>query len=112
MLAIFTPADRVETFRAQLDWVSSWLEGQDAGRLEDVADEERNTLLVALDDQAFGDGSSTNLPPGEPALFAILKPLTVAGYYTSKVGATQELHQTPFGSYEDVPFDQIGKTWA
>ena len=112
MLTEFTPPKRVEIFRAQLAWVSSWLEGQNASRLESVAEKQRNTLLVALDDQAFGDGSSTNLPPGEPALFAILKPLTVAGYYTSKVGATQELHQTPFGSYEDVPFDQIGKTWA
>ena len=112
MLAEFTPSDRVETFRSQLDWISSWLERQGASQLEDVADEERNSLLVALDDQAFGTGISNEVPPGEPALFAILKPLTVAGYYTSQVGATQELHQTPFGSYEDVPFDAIGKTWA
>lgn len=112
MLAEFTPPDRVKTFRSQLDWLSSWLEEQGAHRLEDVVDEERNALLVALDDQAFGDGTSKELPPGEPALFAILKPLTVAGYYTSEIGATQELHQTPFGSYEDVPFDEIGKTWS
>ena len=112
MLTEFTPPDYVATFRSQLDWISSWLEGQDARRLEDVVDEKRNVLLVSLDDQAFGDGSSNELPSGEPALFAILKPLTVAGYYTSKIGATQELHQTPFGSYEDVPFSKIGKTWA
>ena len=108
----FTPPDRVETFRSQLDWVSSWLEKQDAHSLQDVAEEKRNALLTALDDQAFGAGKSNELPPGKPALFAILKPLTVAGYYTSQVGATQELHQTPFGSYEDVPFDEVGKTWA
>ena len=112
MLNYFTPADRVATFRSQLDWISSWLSGQDARKLEDVVEEKRNALLVALDDQAFGAGTSNELPPGEPALFAILKPLTVAGYYTSQIGATQELHQTPFGSYEDVPFSKIGKTWA
>lgn len=112
MLDNFTPSDQVEIFRSQLDWISSWLAGQDAQKLEDVVDEKRNALLVALDDQAFGAGTSNGLPPGEPALFAILKPLTVAGYYTSEIGATQELHQTPFGSYEDVPFDEIGKTWA
>ena len=112
MLEHFTPADQVDTFRSQLDWVSSWLAEQDASSLEDVAEEKRNALLAALDDQAFGAGTSNELPPGEPALFAILKPLTVAGYYTSEIGATQELHQTPFGSYEDVPFDEIGKTWA
>ena len=112
ILAEFTPSDRVEIFRSQLHWISSWLERQDAPSLQDLADEKRNSLLVALDDQAFGAGISNELPPGEPALFAILKPLTVAGYYTSRIGATQELHQTPFGSYEDVPFDKIGKTWA
>ena len=112
MLEHFTPPDQVEVFRSQLDWVSSWLEQQDARSLEDVAEEKRSALLIALDDQAFGDGTSNELPPGEPALFAILKPLTVAGYYTSEIGATQELHQTPFAPYMDVPFDEIGKTWA
>lgn len=112
MLEHFTPPDQVEVFRSQLDWVSSWLEQQDARSLEDVAEEKRSALLIALDDQAFGDGTSNELPPGEPALFAILKPLTVAGYYTSEIGATQELHQTPFAPYKDLPFDEIGKTWA
>lgn len=112
MMEHFTPSDQVEVFRSQLDWISSWLEGKGAARLEDVANEELNALLVALDDQAFGDGTSNELPPGEPALFAILKPLTVAGYYTSEIGATQELHQTPFAPYKDLPFDEIGRTWA
>lgn len=112
MLEHFTPAEQVQTFRAQLDWVSSWLAEQKASRLEDVVEKQRNALLVALDEQAFGNGASDGLPPGEPALFAILKPLTVAGYYTSEIGATQELHKTPFSPQNDVPFDEIGKTWA
>lgn len=112
MLEHFTPPDRVAVFRAQLDWVSSWIAGQDARGLEDIAEEKRNALLAALDDQAFGGGTSHATPPGEPALFAILKPLTVAGYYTSEIGATRELHQTPFAPYKDLPFDEIGKTWA
>ena len=112
MLTEFTPSGRVETFRSQLHWVSSWLEEHGVRSYQDLAEDKRNSLLGALDDQAFGTGKSNELPPGDPALFAILKPLTVAGYYTSQVGATQELHQTPFGSYEDVPFDEVGKTWA
>lgn len=112
MLEHFTPADQVETFRSQLDWVSSWLAKHKAHRLEDVAEKERNSLLTALDEQAFGNRTSDGLPPGEPALFAVLKPLTVAGYYTSEIGATQELHQSPYAPYRDVPFDEIGKTWA
>lgn len=112
MLEHFMPADQVRTFRSQLDWVSSWLAKRKARRLEDVAEEQRNALLTALDEQAFGNGTSDGLPPGEPALFAILKPLTVSGYYTSEIGATEELHQSPYSPYRDVPFDEIGKTWA
>lgn len=112
MLEHFTPSDQVEVFRSQLDWVSSWLAEQDVRSLEDAADEELHTLLVALDEQAFGAGSSEDLPSGKPPLFAILKPLTVAGYYTSESGATQELHLMPFIEYKDLPFDEIGKTWA
>lgn len=112
MLEHFMPAEEVEVFRSQLDWVSSWIAGEGASSLGDVPEERRNALLTALDQQAFGSGESGDLPPGEPALFAILKPLTVAGYYTSEIGATQELHQSPFSTYEDVPFEEIGKTWS
>jgi len=112
MLEHFTPSDQVEVFRSQLDWVSSWLNEQGAESLEDLAEDKLNALLVALDEQAFGDRPSGDVPPGEPALFAVLKPLTVAGFYTSELGATQELHQTPFLEYKDVPFDEVGKTWA
>lgn len=112
ILTEFTPHERVESFRAQIVWVSEWLAQQGAGRLEDVAVDDRNVLLAALDNQAFGDAPADELPPGEPPLFATLKPLTVAGYYTSEVGAMQELHMPPFEEYKDVPFDEVGKTWA
>ncbi len=113
ILAEFTPADDVETFRSQLAWVSSWISQQNARSLESVAEEKRNALLVALDEQAFGAGTSNELPPGAPALFAILKPLTVAGYYTSEIGATQELHQTPFGTFKgDIPYEEVGRSWS
>lgn len=112
MLQHFTPSDHVKVFRSQLDWLNSWLAAQDALGLEELAEEKLHALLVALDEQAFGTGPSQDLPPGDPSLFAILKPLTVAGYYTSEIGATQELHTMPFLEYQDVPFDDIGKTWA
>lgn len=104
MLAEFTPPDRVAVFRSQLGWVSSWLARHDAGSLEEI--------VAALDEQAFGHGTADDTPPGEPPLFATLKPLTVAGFYTSKIGATQELHLMPFEEYKDVPLAEIGKTWA
>jgi hypothetical protein len=113
ILANFTPADRVQTLRSQLAWMSTWLRDQNAETLEALADRDRTQILTALDEQAFGSGRSNGVPPGDPPLFAIIKPLTVAGYYTSDAGARQELHQMPYGPYQgDVAFESVGKTWS
>ena len=46
--------------------------------------------------------------------FRTLKELTITGYYTSKIGATVELHYLPVpGHYEGcVPLARIGRSWA
>jgi hypothetical protein len=42
-----------------------------------------------------------------------MKELTLLGYYTSEVGATQELKVNPMGVYRsDVPYRSIGHSWA
>ncbi len=56
-------------------------------------------------------------PPGEeppPPFFMTLKELTLAGYYTSEIGATQELQwNSAPGRYDaDVPLADVGRTWA
>ncbi|SHK91995.1 gluconate 2-dehydrogenase subunit 3 family protein [Rhodothermus profundi] len=46
--------------------------------------------------------------------FRIMKELTIVGYYTSEVGATQELQLNLVpGRYDAcVPYEQIGRAWA
>lgn len=46
--------------------------------------------------------------------FRVMKELTIVGYYTSEVGATQELQLNLVpGRYDAcVPYDQIGRAWA
>ena len=70
------------------------------------ADEQRATLGL-LDQQAFAQRR-------DPHWFRTIKELTVLGYYTSEVGATQELrHVAVPGRFEGcVPLEQIGRTWA
>lgn len=66
-------------------------------------------------EQSVGQPDTT-AADGEEAMpfFATFKDLTIAGYYTSEVGATQELHWNPApGRLDlDVPFSEIGRTWA
>lgn len=50
---------------------------------------------------------------GRGAFFHRLKELVLVGYYTSELGATQELSVNPMGSWlADIPYGQVGNTWA
>ena len=66
------------------------------------------TQMEAEAEAWSGDGA-TETPP----FFRTIKSLTLFGYYTSEVGATQELRVNPMGIYRaDIPFDEIGRAWA
>lgn len=67
--------------------------------------EEQNRKMV----QWQGEGM-----PEELHFFRTMKELTLAGYFTTEVGATQVLQYEPVpGSYDGcVPLEEIGKTWA
>lgn len=49
-----------------------------------------------------------------PSFFLIFKELTMLGYFTSEVGATQVLrYEAVPGRYDGcIPFDEVGRTWA
>jgi gluconate 2-dehydrogenase gamma chain len=50
---------------------------------------------------------------GPQSFFRLLKELTLAGYYTSEIGATRELRVNPMGRWRaDVPYSDIGASWA
>lgn len=73
------------------------------------ADEQR-AMLARIDDEAF----ATTPGPREVPWFRTLKELTILGYYTSEIGATQELRYVAVPERFEgcVPFTQIGRTWA
>jgi len=84
--------------------------------------DEQVALLTVMDREAFPDPETEpeetavlreRLAQGDPPFFRTLKELTVSGYYTSEVGATQELRVMPMGLHRaDVPYDEIGRAWA
>ena len=85
--------------------------------------EEQFALLNELDEMAFPDLDAMDATAkktyeearranGKPFI-ATLKELTIAGFYTSEVGATQELHLNPMGAHRgDIPYAEIGRAWA
>ena len=70
--------------------------------------EQQLALLRELDAAAYTAGR------GEDGwFFRRVKELTLVGYYTSEIGAMQELHVSPFGAYRgDIPYTSVGRAWA
>lgn len=84
--------------------------------------EEQAVVMRALDEEAFPDPEreperaaqmARQIASGEPPFMRTMKELTVAGYYTSEIGQTVELHIPPLGSFEaDLPLEDVGRSWA
>ena len=69
----------------------------------------------AAQEVVTGEGTaSVGGAPEAPPFFRQLKELTLAGYYTSEAGATQELQwlASPGRYAADVPLSEVGSAWA
>lgn len=96
--------------RDQRERVLAGLEGLGADFLE-MDGAAQTELLHRLDEEAVRarENDVDPLP-----FFATIKEWTLAGYYTSQAGATQELRWLAVpGRYEaDVPLSEVGRAWA
>lgn len=123
MITDFYSNDRRKEFLDGLAQTASDAREQLGKSFEEATQDEQFDFLDGLDEAAFPDMDAMDeaaqeafkeqrAASGKPFI-ATLKELTIAGFYTSEVGATQELHQNPMGSYRgDIPFDEVGKAWS
>ena len=59
------------------------------------------------------DGDWDPADVGRQSFFRTLKELVLVGYYTSEVGATEELRMHPWGAWRaDIPYSEVGRAWA
>jgi hypothetical protein len=75
--------------------------------------EQRNALLSSIDKEAAEYAKKKK--PEEPAhYFTLMKQLTLLGYFTSEIGATQALRYVAIpGKYEGcIPYKKGDKAWA
>ena len=100
-----TERDRFLAGLADVDARAQSAHGQPFPR---CSPEQRIGLLKEMDARAYASGR------GEDGwFFRRLKELTVVGYYTSEIGAMQELHMSPFGAYRgDIPYTSVGRAWS
>ena len=102
------PATERDRFLAGLADVDARARSAHGQAFAQCAPEQRIALLTELDARAYAASS------GEDGwFFRRMKELTLVGYYTSQVGATEELHPSPFGAYRgDIPYSSVGKAWS
>ena len=119
----YTDRER-QIFFAGLESLDQYCTGSFGKRfLECDADQKVSALQQAEKDsegyKAEGDGKTgeASLRPGPEdegkPFFTKIKELTVLGYYTSEVGAKQELRYDPMPmEYKDIDFADVGRQWS
>lgn len=110
MLADGFPPDDRDRFLAGLDEVDPEAESEHGAPFLECSSDEQVALVTAWDEAAFGPDADAETP----SFFRTIKELTVYGYYTSEIGATEELRFDPvMGRYDPcVPVEEIGRSWA
>ena len=123
MLTDFYSEENRERFLKGLAETNDQASAEFGNDFLNCSDDDQRAFLDKLDATAFPDLEAmeedareafelNRQQTGRPFI-ATLKELTIAGYYTSEVGATQELSLNPMGSYRgDVPYEEIGRAWA
>ncbi len=89
-------------------------ENEVAGMQGDLGEAQSDSAGADTQEIATGEGTVTTGGEAPPPAYRQLKELTLAGYYTSEPGATEELRwEAAPGRYDaDVPFSEIGRAWA
>jgi hypothetical protein len=79
----------------------------------ELSGDQQTAFVAELDDEHFGPNVE-ELDREEPPFYRSLKELVIVGYYTSKVGATQELQTRIVPAYYDgnVPYEEVGRSWS
>lgn len=113
MLSDWMPDDERDAFLAGLATLDARARSEAGAPFVQVDAERQVALLTALDAEAY-QGSAAQARGADTPFMKRLKELTLAGYYTSEIGATQELQWIAMpGRYDgDVPLTEVGRAWA
>ena len=108
----YPPKDR-DRFLKGLDDLNARCKEEYGASLTECTDEQQRALVSELDDELFG-ADAPEFDRENPPFFRMMKELTIIGYYTSEIGATQELKTNIVPGYYDgdVPYKKIGRAWS
>lgn len=92
---------------------------------QQISSDQKNTLLREMEQEsllwqklnassATQNSAAISSADGDAPFFAKLKELTITGYFTSEIGATEVLSYNPVPGYYDgdYPYQDVGTTWV
>lgn len=116
MLTDFYPAERRDRFLTGLDRVDARARERFGAAFDMLSPEQQRTLVEILNRATVQSVENDEGDPDHADLrwfFGTFKELILVGYYTSEVGATEELRVNPMGSWHgDIPYGDVGRAWA
>lgn len=79
----------------------------------DLSKQEQIAIMESLEQEAINAPvpiSDSNLRP----FFTMMKEFTIVGYYTSEIGASEELNLSLIPGYYDacIPYSNVGRAWS
>ncbi len=110
LLTDFHPIEDRDRFLAGLADADAKATAEYGALFVDCTGDQQVALLTQMEDEAY----AARRPGGDPHFFIMMKEMTLTGYYTSEIGATQELEYVhEAGIYRpDIPYSEVGKAYA
>jgi hypothetical protein len=109
LLADIYTAEERDRFLAGLADVDARARAAHGVPFLETTPEQQVAVLSAMEQEARQTASRQSRP-----FFSWLKELTLTGYYTSEIGASQELRYLHVSGYYDgdVPYEQVGRAYS
>lgn len=110
MMAEFYQDKEKNILREGLKTVEADAKAAHSKSFASLSPEQQDELLTKYDKEAYDENRKSE----DTHFFRTLKELTVLGFFTSEVGATEFLKYDPVpGNYVGcVPYEQVGAAWA
>ncbi|SMO62198.1 gluconate 2-dehydrogenase subunit 3 family protein [Fodinibius sediminis] len=113
MLTEWNTKEEREHFLDGLDRVNELSNQQYDHDFIDLEEADQIALLEELEQQALDEPNPVPDSDLKP-FFDMMKEFTVVGYYTSEIGASEELNLNLIPGYYDacLPYSEVGRAWS
>jgi len=113
MLTDWNTEAEKEHFLEGLDNVDKVSNREFSHNFVDLDTEQKISIMEKLQEDAIANPNPVPESDLDP-FFDMLKEFTVVGYYTSEIGATQELNEDIVPGYYDacMPLSDVGRAWS